>query len=453
MTGGQSACSRFVSTRGSSPAAGLRAAALRGLADDGGLYLPTSLPTLPSHLLTSREDSAEEWPASEVVRTAAEVLSPFLSAEVDGDGIRQLAGEALGIPLPARPLEPGTHVLELFHGPTGSFKDFGARFLAALLGYFRRKQAWDRLVVLTATSGDTGGAAAHALARTEDVEAVILFPRGGISPVQRRQITSSAARPGSGVRAFAVDGRFDDCQRMVKSVLADPGPGLEGRVTSANSVNIGRLLPQILFYVRAGRIRSDGQTPVVVVPSGNLGNLTAGVMARRMGVSLGRLVAAGNANGALARYLAGEAASSAVAIRTRSSAMDVAHPSNLERLTAFYGGGVSAMGREILATSHGDVDTLAAMRQVHHRTGYLMDPHTAVGWLGLETARKEGLEGSAVLLATAHPAKFPETVAEAVDSAALSGERWHVDAGPSADTDVPVLEPSPGALRGVLRGG
>lgn len=451
MTGGQGAWSRFVSTRGTSPAVGLRAAVLRGLADDGGLYLPMSLPTIPSHLLASPEDSAEEWPTSEVVRTAAGLLSPFLSDEVDEDGTRKLAGEALRIPLPARRLEPGTHVLELFHGPTGSFKDFGARFLAALLGHFRRKHAWDRLVVLTATSGDTGGAVAHALARTAGVEAVILFPRGGISPVQRRQITSGAARPDSGVRAFAVDGHFDDCQRMVKSVLAAPGPGLEGRVTSANSVNIGRLLPQILFYVRAGQIRSGQENPAVVVPSGNLGNLTAGVMALRMGVPLSRLVAAGNANGALARYLAGEEDDSSVAIRTRSSAMDVAHPSNLERLTAFYDGGVSAMGHEILATTHGDMDTLAAMRQVHHRTGYLMDPHTAVGWLGLETAREEGLEGPAVLLATAHPAKFPETVAEAVGHAALSDKRWHVDTSPPADTDVPVLEPSSRVLRGVLR--
>jgi threonine synthase len=440
---------RFRSTRGSAGEVGLAEAVFQGLAPGGGLYLPTSLP----HVTPG--------PGWDELEGAVHLLGPFLDDGMERATVRDLLTETVLLPLPVRPLDDGIQVLELFHGPTGAFKDFGARFLAGLLVRLQDGRGGTAspgpLRILTATSGDTGGAVAHAVAEVKrrggELEAVILFPEEGVTPVQRRQMTGGAGGPLPGVRAVAVTGTFDDCQRMVKAVLSEPGPRIPGRLTSANSVNIARLLPQMLFYLRAWQVSvaAGEPSPLVSIPSGNLGNLTAAVMARRMGLPLGPLISAGNRNGALEGFLRTGAEPDGTSVSTPSSAMDVARPSNLERLVALYEHDRERMAGEIRATTHGDMDTLDAMHQVHRRTGYLMDPHTAVGWLGIQEARRQGLETPAILLATADPGKFPETVARAVGKP--PPERWPEeerggDAG--GEVGVDALPPDPDALRRIL---
>ena len=364
---------RFVSTRGKAPALTFDEALLQGLASDGGLYIPERVPQLPSTVWRAARSFPE---------MAAEVLARWLQGVFPEETVSRVTAEALSFPVPLVPLGDGLYVLELFHGPTLSFKDFGARTMARFAREVLRRRD-ERLLVLVATSGDTG------------------------SPVQERQLI--VQRPG--VQAFAVHGTFDDCQRLVKSAFADPDFS-RVRLSSANSINVGRLLPQMLYYIWA--VAEGGFDEVVFcVPSGNLGNLTGGVLAALSGLPVRRFIAAHNANDFFPRFLAGEGPAFGPSRRTLSNAMDVGAPSNFERLQALLG---ASMPERIWGTSVSDKETLQTIRRVYETTGYLADPHTAVG---LEAARRyreaTGDRAPLVVLATAHPAKFPEVIRQALD--------------------------------------
>ncbi len=378
----------YVSTRARAPAATFRAALLSGLAPDGGLYVPDRM---------ARIDPS--WRScSSIADLGSVLLYPYVESDMALEPLGALLRDALSFPVPLVPLTgkwDGVFVLELFHGPTHSFKDFGARTMARLMEHFLGGES---CTILVATSGDTGSAVADGFAGRSGLRVALLFPEGQVSPTQESQLT--LARPG--VRAYRVAGTFDDCQRMVKATLAS---GLPIRLSVANSINIGRLLPQLLYYawafVQAGFDRAS-----VCVPCGNLGNLTAGVMAALAGVPVRRFVAAHNANDGFPLFLAGGPEPCGRSVRTLSNAMDVAAPSNFERLQYF----VPGMQHLISGRSITDPETLDSIRRVYEETGYVCDPHTAVA---LEAVRDLG-GGPFVVLATAHPAKFPEVTQRAL---------------------------------------
>jgi threonine synthase len=390
----------FVTTRGG-PAASFKSALFDGLAPDGGLYVPAAI---------------EPWTADELARLprrtlteiALRALRPFARGDVDPATLEALLVEALNFPIPLVEIEPGVHVLELFHGPTLAFKDVGARVMARLMASLHDRD--EPLTVLAATSGDTGSAVAHAFHRVPRTRVVILYPDGRVSPTQEAQLTMFNDQR-TNVRAYAVAGSFDDCHRLTRQALADVEVRARMRMTSANSVNIGRLLPQMVYYFHAvAQLQRSADKPprgqlIVATPSGNFGNLTAGLMAKRAGLAIDRFVAATNINDVVPSYLETGEFCPRPSVRTLANAMDVGHPSNFERMQWLYDRDAAAMQRDIAGARSDDEQIRKAIRDVFSRTGYLMDPHSAIGYLGLRRCA-----GAGVLLATAHPAKFAEIV-------------------------------------------
>jgi len=390
---------QFVSTRGKQQVS-LSTAITQGLAADGGLFVPVSWPTA----------AVEQLPAGDSLAQVAEkFLEPFARGDALGANLAAITGEAFNFPAPLVPLrdEARLSVLELFHGPTAAFKDFGARFLAATLARLRAG-APRTLRILVATSGDTGGAVAAAFHRRPGFEVVVLFPKGLVSPTQQQQLTCW----GDNVRSFAVRGTFDDCQRLVKQAFLDEGLRQQSELSSANSINLGRLLPQAVYYVAASRTlhARTGQVASFVIPSGNLGNATACVWARLMGAPIGEIVLAHNANRTVPDYLAEGVLRLRPSVPTLASAMDVGSPSNLERLAALYPDAAS-LGSALSAVSVSDARISARIRADRERYGQAWCPHTAAAaeaWAQLPAARRD--RGNWVLVSTAHPAKFREIV-------------------------------------------
>ena len=407
---------RFVSTRGKASAASLGTALFDGLAPDGGLYVP---------------DVIEPWPADEIDRLSScslqelgvRVLKPFAAGAIDEATLSAVVHEALDFPIPLVEIEPGIFALELFHGPTLAFKDVGARVMARLMAVLGGD-----VTVLTATSGDTGSAVANAFYGIASARVVILYPDGRVSPTQEAQLTMFNSDSGSNVRGYAVAGSFDDCQRLVKEAFADKSLRRRIPLTSANSINVGRLLPQMIYYFQAvaelRRLMSASVAPMICTPSGNFGNLTAGLMARRAGAPITRFVAATNVNDVVPEYLATGRFTPRASIHTIANAMDVGNPSNFERLLWLYDGDLEAVRRDVIGSRHQDDEVRATIRRVYDRSGYVLDPHSAIGYLGIKgQVGREGQEGRegqggqggqegrvGVFLATAHPAKFPEVV-------------------------------------------
>ena len=382
---------RFFSTRGSGPVR-FTEALFRGLAPDGGLYLPR---------LDVRLNAREAPEAGDFSGVAAWVGWTLLEAELEAEALERIVEDALDYPVPLVDVEPGVGVLELFHGPTAAFKDVGARFMARAMAELNPDP--DRLrTILVATSGDTGSAVARAFLGMDGFRVVVLFPADGVSPRQRRQMTTL----GENVLAVATRGTFDDCQGLAKQAFGDPDLRERCGLTSANSINVGRLLPQSFYYVHAALLRGWDAPTTFVVPSGNLGNLTGGLLAHRMGMPAAGFVAATNVNRAFLDYLESGRAAARPSVSTLSNAMDVGDPSNLERIRALYSDDVSRVAVDVVAASVDDVETERVMEHVHARTGYLLDPHTAVGFRALEAC---GVTDG-VVLSTAHPAKFPEVV-------------------------------------------
>jgi threonine synthase len=389
---------RFLSTGGRAPAASLTAALFQGLAPDGGLYVPESIDRWSDADLASLASCS-------LVEAGIRVLRPFVDDVLGGRALLEAVERALTFPIPLVEVEPGIFALELFHGPTLAFKDIGARVMATLVAALRDDSA--PLTILVATSGDTGSAVGHAFHGLDGVRVVILYPHGRISPTQEAQLTMFNASSGSNVCAYAVSGAFDDCQRLVKAAFGDEALRRTARLSSANSINIGRLLPQMIYYfwIAARGVRDA----VVCTPSGNFGNLTAGVMAKRAGAPIASFVAATNVNDVVPHYLRTGRFEPRASVATITNAMDCANPSNFARMSWLYGGKVDDMRREIAGSVQTDDDVRRAIRHLYEERGYLLDPHSAVAYLGL--AAQAGRDGRPrVFLATAHPAKFAEIV-------------------------------------------
>jgi threonine synthase len=398
---------RYRSTSGKAPLTSLRGAALRGLAPDGGLYMPVEI-------ARHSPEELEEFRRLPFTEVCYRVVRPFAGAEVSDEILWQIVSEAINFPVKLVSLSPGLHILELFHGPTLAFKDFGARFMARLMGYFVRGET-RRLTVLVATSGDTGSAVAHGFLGVPGIRVVILYPSKRISEAQEKQFTTL----GENVVALEVAGTFDDCQRLVKQAFSDSALNQRAFLTSANSINIARLLPQMFYHVAAYRQLPVASVPLIVsVPSGNLGNLTAGLFAKRIGLPVAKLVASTNANDVVPEYLRTGEFHPRQAKPTYSNAMDVGNPNNFPRLLDLCRNRIENVRKEIWGHRAIDEETLAAMKAVHERFGYIADPHTAVGVLGWQGYKREHPEpAQGLVLATAHPAKFAEVVRRAIGSA------------------------------------
>lgn len=382
---------RFVSTRGDAPAVSFRDAVVRGLAPDGGLYVPAAMPRPPL-----------PPPTTSIPEVAHAVLSPFLDGDPLASELPAMIDETFTFPTPLE--AHGDHrVLELYHGPTGAFKDVGARFMAAFLARVPDEAGARTRTVLVATSGDTGSAVAAAFHGRPGVRVAVLFPSDGVSPRQRKLLTCF----GGNVRAFAVRGSFDDAQRIVKGALADEALAARHRLTTANSINLARLVPQIVYHAWAALRARGAGTPTdypVVVPTGNAGNVLAALYAQAMGFPLGRVVAATNANRAIADFVAGEAWRPRPSRTTLANAMDVGDPSNLERIRHLFGSD-EVLRRGLSALSVTDDEIRGTIRRVA-REGRVVDPHTAVAFRAVEALEIP----RSVIVATAHPAKFPEVV-------------------------------------------
>ena len=385
---------RFVSTRGAAPPAAAGTAMLAGLAPDGGLYVPAAFPALDAEALAG---------CATLAGAAAVALAPFVTGDALAAELDAVCAEALDFPVPLS--DAGDfRVLELFHGPTAAFKDVGARFLAACLA---RLGDGEVRTVLVATSGDTGGAVAAAFSGRPGFRVVMLYPRGRVSDRQEAQLTAW----GGNVLSLRVDGDFDDCQRMVKEEFADAGLRAEAGLTSANSISIGRLLPQMAYYAWASLrlFRETGVAPGFVIPTGNLGNSLACMWARRCGLPVGPIVLATNANEAVGKFFAGGAWAPRPTVRTLATAMDVGNPSNMERLLHLAGSEAAAR-REARALRVSDEEIRDAIRAGPERYGRTWCPHTATAVRAWETLGEEAGERPWVVVATAHPAKFDEVV-------------------------------------------
>jgi len=387
---------RWVSSRGASPAVPFIDALFAGTAPDGGLYMPERLdPLSPSQLDAIRSA------AGDIVEIGTIVGSHLLRDEITASDLRALVRDALDFPIPLVQVTDNIWVLELFHGPTLAFKDVGARTQARLLHHFTDGTP---LTILVATSGDTGSAVAQAFHGVPDTRVVVLYPEGKVTDVQEAQMASL----GDNIVAVAVHGTFDDCQRLVKEAFADDDLRSHVWLTPANSINLGRLLPQVIYYF----VLATLERPVVSVPSGNFGNLTAGLIAKRIGLPVERFVAATNVNDVVPEYLRTGTYTPRASVKTVANAMDVGAPSNFERMRAMYGDSFESLRCDIVGAAFDDDTVVAEIGEVYRRHGYLLDPHGAIAWLGLRHTLTPGERG--VFMATAHPAKFREVVEPAI---------------------------------------
>jgi len=387
----------FVSTRHAAPPATLSAAIAAGLAPDGGLYVPEHRP------------QARQWQGrGSLVGDAAAVLAPFFAGDALASHLPALCEQAFNFPAPLRALStPGDHVLELFHGPTAAFKDFGARFLAASLA--RLQGGSDRpLTIVVATSGDTGAAVAAAFHRQPGIRVVVLYPDGRVSPRQAHQLGCF----GDNIHALRVAGSFDDCQAMVKQALGDRALQARVPLSSANSISLGRWLPQMSYYAHASLTHhaAHGQHLNLVIPTGNLGNAMAAVLARAMGLPIGQIALATNANDVLPRFFQGEAYRPRHSVATLANAMDVGAPSNFERLRWLHADDDDALRGGFRAAAVDDAAIRELITRRHATAGELFCPHTATAVKLLEQLRGEGVQGDWAVAATAHPAKFESVV-------------------------------------------
>ena len=407
---------KWVSTRGASPPISFVDALFAGTAPDGGLYMPERLDAVPPVTL-------EGLSGRDIVTIGSTIGHHLLRDEITLPAMTALVGDALNFPIPLVQVTDRTWVLELFHGPTLAFKDVGARVQARLLHHFTDGTP---LTILVATSGDTGSAVAQAFHRVPDSRVVVLYPEGKVSDVQEAQMASL----GDNVTAIAVQGTFDDCQALVKRAFADDDLRVHVWLTPANSINLGRLLPQVFYYFvlaggKWGRESFSGEEvwkendsrphfPIVSVPSGNFGNLTAGLIAKRIGLPIRHFVAATNVNDSVPVYLHSGHYEPRPSIPTVANAMDVGAPSNFERVQALYGSDLTALRRDVAGFAYGDARVVAEIANVHRRHGYVLDPHSAIAWLALQDALTQDPDAHGVFLATAHPSKFREIVEPAI---------------------------------------
>ena len=403
----------FYSTKTDAIKASLEEAVFKSLPADNGLYMPVNIPKINPDFLAKIETYSFNEIAFEVTKT-------LLSDDITDSEIQEIVDKAFDFEAPIVPIEADNYVLELFHGPSMAFKDFGARFMAALMSHFLQKSNQE-INILVATSGDTGGAVAQGFYNVPGISVTILYPSGKVSDIQEKQLTTL----GQNVTALEVDGTFDDCQKLVKEAFLDQSLNSRFNLASANSINIARLIPQSFYFFAAYAQLKAQQKPIVFsVPSGNFGNLSAGLLAYNMGLPVEHFVASTNINNTVPKYIASGVYEATPSVETISNAMDVGNPSNFVRLTRFFQDDVNLVREKISGYFFSDEKTKEAMRAVYDKTNYIMCPHTAVAYLGLEKYRKEsGKDFIGVFLSTAHPAKFIDLVEETLNNKVEIPER------------------------------
>lgn len=405
---------KFYSTNNKDHRVGLRDAVIQGLAPDNGLYMPERISRMT-------DDFFRSLPQKSFSEISLAVAKNLVGDDLPPDELRRIIDHTIQFDAPLVEIEEDVFALELFHGPTMAFKDFGARFMSQLLGYFAGQQQKE-VTILVATSGDTGSAVANGFLDVPGTRVVVLYPSGKVSDIQERQFTTL----GRNVTALEIDGTFDDCQKLVKQAFLDPELKKRMFLTSANSINIARLIPQSFYFFYAFSRVKDRQKPLVFsVPSGNFGNLTGGILALRMGLPMKHFVASTNVNDIVPRYLRTRSFEPRASLATISNAMDVGNPSNFFRLLELFDNSYENMEACIKGYSFTDKETATALRSVLSDTGYLMDPHGAVAYQGLKKYREDyPAPASGVFLETAHPGKFLEVVRDIVkdDSIALPNE-------------------------------
>ena len=388
----------YFSTNHQAPHVDFRTATIKGQAPDKGLYFPESIPTLPAGFFKELKNRSKEDIAFEVIR-------PYIGETISERDLYTIVSETVNFDFPLVEVSKGLFTLELFHGPTLAFKDVGARFMSRCLGHFS-KEVDQKIVVLVATSGDTGGAVANGFYGVDGVEVVILYPSGKVSSVQEKQLTTL----GNNVHALEVKGNFDDCQAMVKKAFADEKLCAELFLTSANSINVARWLPQQFYYFYAAQQWQGKTPPVISVPSGNFGNICAGAMAYRSGLPVQHFVASCNANDMIPGYFAGGKLEPKAAIATISNAMDVGNPSNFVRILNIFNNQFPELTSMMSSYSFSDAETREELKRVKEQDNYLLDPHGAVGLLGLKKYLRENNLHEGYFLETAHPVKFYDVV-------------------------------------------
>jgi threonine synthase len=395
---------QFYSLHKKAPLVDFRTATIHGQAPDGGLYFPEAVPFLPNDFINEINYYSKE-------EIALQVISPYVGNAIPRNELQRIAAETVAFDFPLVNITEDISSLELFHGPTLAFKDVGARFMSRCLGYFMQGQN-GKVTVLVATSGDTGGAVANGFYGVDGVDVVILYPSGKVSPIQELQLTTL----GKNITALEVAGRFDDCQQMVKAAFADADLQKALFLTSANSINVARWLPQQFYYFYAWQQWADkDHPPVISVPSGNFGNICAGILAHQSGLPVQHFIAACNANDIVPQYLKSGTYQSREAVATLSNAMDVGNPSNFVRVLEIFKQEFESLKGKLHADTITDRETKETLARVYRQNAYLLDPHGAVGYLALERYLHTHPDQKGYLLETAHPVKFPDAVEEATE--------------------------------------
>ena len=389
----------YFSLNNNAPIATFETAVRKGLAPDKGLYFPEHIEPLEASFL----DSIENYSDAEI---AFQSIKQFICPEIPEYDLKQIISETLSFDFPVVEIEEGISTLELFHGPTMAFKDVGARFMARCLGYFNKDNN-EEVTVLVATSGDTGGAVASGFLGVKGVRVVILYPSGKVSHVQEKQLTTL----GQNITALEVDGTFDDCQDIVKRAFLDYDLTEKMALTSANSINIARWMPQMFYFLFAYKQLKSKNKPIVFsVPSGNFGNICAGMLAQKLGFPFAHFIASNNANNVVQRYFKTNTYSPLPSIQTISNAMDVGNPSNFIRIQKLYDNNFEALKNNLTAYSFSDEQTKEALSAIYEGSGYIADPHGAVGYLGCKSYREKNPAAQTIFLETAHPTKFLDVV-------------------------------------------
>ena len=395
---------KYYSLNHNAPKVSFQEAVIQGLASDKGLYFPESITPLPQSFFDNIENLSHE-------EIAFEAIQQFVGDEIPTETLKQIIAETLCFDFPVVPDENGIYSLELFHGPTMAFKDVGARFMSRCLGYFNKDKKDNTNTVLVATSGDTGGAVASGFLAVQGVEVVILYPSGKVSDIQERQLTTL----GQNIKALEVDGVFDDCQDMVKKAFLDESLKHKN-LTSANSINIARWLPQMFYFFFAYKALKFHNKPLVFsCPSGNFGNICAGIIAKKMGLDIEHFVASTNVNDTVPRFLTNGIYDPKPSIATISNAMDVGNPSNFIRIQEMYGNDLEQFKKDFSSYTYNDEETLEALKNIYKTDGYIAEPHGAVGYLGLKKELENYPNAIGVFLETAHPIKFLDVVEPALE--------------------------------------
>jgi threonine synthase len=393
---------KYYSLNKKSPKVNFKEATIQGQAPDKGLYFPERLPQIHKNLI----DNITHLPNAEI---AHQVIKPYVDDCIPDHILFDIVKETINFPIPLIPITENISSLELFHGPTLAFKDVGARFMSRSLGYFLKDEE-RRVTVLVATSGDTGGAVANGFYDVNGVSVVILYPKNRVSPVQEKQLTTL----GKNIIALEVDGSFDDCQRMVKQAFADDEINKKLFLTSANSINVARWLPQQFYYFFAYKQWKEKKTaPVVCVPSGNFGNICAGILAKATGLPLGHFIAACNVNDIVSGYLQTGELAPKETTSTLSNAMDVGNPSNFVRIIEIFKNEFPEIKKNLFAATISDAETMQTIQRIYKKHHYTLDPHGAVAYLALENYLKINPDEKGFILETAHPVKFPDAVEKA----------------------------------------